>query len=393
MAEAVIVASVRTAVARAPKGAFSTTRPDDLASFAINGALDKIPALEKAEIDDVILGCAQPEGEQGWNIGRWGALRAGLPVSVPGVTVNRLCASGLEAIALADLRIQAGRDRVIIAGGAESMSLLPFGGLKPSPNPWLAEHYPASLLTMGLTAERVAKHYEVSREDQDAFGLASHQKAIAAQAARRFDDEIIPVTVTTSTPGKKAGHPAVTEKIITADEGPRADTSLEALAKLKPAFHATGTVTAGTSSQTSDGAAAAILMDAAHAAKLGLKPLGRLVTYATAGCLPEEMGIGPIYSIPKALRQAGLALDDIALIELNEAFAAQALAVIRVLGIDPARVNVNGGAIALGHPLGCTGAKLTATLLTEMRRRKARYGMVTMCAGGGMGATGIFELL
>ncbi len=393
MPEAVIVAAVRTPVARAPKGAFSTTRPDDLASFAINGALEKVQGLGKPEIDDVILGCAQPEGEQGWNIARFAALRAGLPVEVPGVTVNRLCASGLEAIALADLRIQAGRDRVIIAGGAESMSLLPFGGLKPSPNPWLAEHYPASLLTMGLTAERVAKHYQISREDQDAFGLASHQKALAAQAAGRFTEEIVPVTVTSARPGKKAGKPEVSETQITADEGPRADTSLEALAKLKPAFHAQGTVTAGTSSQTSDGAAATILMDAARAAELGLQPLGRLVTYATAGCLPEEMGISPIYSIPKALRQAGLTLDDIALIECNEAFAAQTLAVIRVLGIDPARVNVNGGAIALGHPLGCTGAKLTATLLAEMRRRKARYGMVTMCAGGGMGATGIFELL
>jgi acetyl-CoA acyltransferase len=393
MPQAVIVAAVRTPVGRAPKGAFSTTRPDDLASFAINGALGKIPALDKVEIDDVILGCAQPEGEQGWNIGRWAALRAGLPVEVPGVTVNRLCASGLEAIALADLRIQAGRDRVIIAGGAESMSLLPFGGLKPSPNPYLAEHYPASLLTMGLTAERVARRFEISRADQDAFGLESHRKAIAAQAAGRFDEEIIPVTVTTTRPGKKAGKTETSENKMTSDEGPRADTSLEALAKLKPAFHAQGTVTAGTSSQTSDGAAATILMDAARAAELGLQPLARLVTYATVGCLPEEMGIGPIYSIPKALRQAGLTLDDIALIELNEAFAAQALAVIRTLGIDPARVNVNGGAIALGHPLGCTGAKLTATLLSEMRRRTARYGMVTMCAGGGMGATGIFELL
>ena len=393
MPEAVIVAAIRTPVGRAPKGAFSTTRPDDLAAAAITGALDRILSLNKSEIDDVILGCAQPEGEQGWNIARWAALRAGLPVEVPGVTVNRLCASGLEAIALADLRIQAGRDRVIIAGGAESMSLLPFGGLKPSPNPYLAEHYPASLLTMGLTAERVARHYEISRQDQDAFGLESHQKALAAQAAGRFSEEIIPVTVTTSRPGKKAGKPETSETQITADEGPRADTSLEALAKLKPSFHAQGTVTAGTSSQTSDGAAATILMDAARAAELGLKPLARLVTYATAGCLPEEMGIGPIYSIPKALRQAGLKLDEIVLIELNEAFAAQALAVIRTLGIDPARVNVNGGAIALGHPLGCTGAKLTATLLAEMRRRKARYGMVTMCAGGGMGATGIFELL
>ena len=393
MPEAVIVSAVRTPVGRAPKGALSTTRPDDLASIALNGALARVSGLDKAEVDDVILGCAQPEGEQGWNVARFAALRAQLPVEVPGVTVNRLCASGLEAIVQADHRIRVDGDRVVLAGGVETMSLLPFGGLKPSPNPWLAEHYPASLLTMGLTAERVASHYKISRDDQDAFALASHQKALAAQAAGRFAGELIPVTVAAAVPGATPGKPEVTESVFAADEGPRADSTLEALAKLKPAFHAQGTVTAGNASQTSDGAAAAVLMDSARARELDIRPLGRLVTYATAGCLPEEMGIGPIYSIPKALRQAGLTLDDIALIECNEAFAAQTLAVIRVLGIDPARVNVNGGAIALGHPLGCTGAKLTATLLAEMRRRKARYGMVTMCAGGGMGATGIFELL
>jgi acetyl-CoA acyltransferase len=393
MPEAVLVSAVRTPVGRAPKGALSTTRPDDLAAVAVNAALDKVPALNKAEVDDVILGCAQPEGEQGWNIARMAALRAGLPVEVPGVTVNRLCSSGLEAIALADLRIRSGGDRVVIAGGAESMSLLPFGGLKPSPNPWLAEHYPASLLTMGLTAERVARHYEISREDQDAFALASHQKALAAQAAGRFTDELIPVIVTTAVPGTKAGKPIITERIFSADEGPRADTSAEALAKLKPAFHAQGSVTAGNSSQTSDGAAAIVLMDAARANELGIRPLACLVAYAVTGCLPEEMGIGPITAIPKALRRAGLTLDEIGLIELNEAFAAQSLAIIRALGIDPGRVNVNGGAIALGHPLGCTGAKLTATLLNEMRRRQIRYGMVTMCVGGGMGAAGIFERL
>jgi acetyl-CoA acyltransferase len=398
MPEAVLVSAVRTPVGRAPKGALSTTRPDDLAALVVGAALDRVPGLDRAEVDDVILGCAQPEGEQGWDIARWAVLRAGLPVDVPGVTVNRLCSSGLEAIALADLRIRAGGDRVVVAGGAETMSLLPFGGLKPSPNPYMAEHYPASLLTMGLTAERVARHYEVSREDQDAFAFASHQKALAAQGAGRFDDELIPVTVTTAVPGRKAGKPSVSEQIFSADEGPRADTSAEALAKLKPAFAAQGTVTAGNSSQTSDGAAAVVLMDADRAHELGIQPLARLVAYAATGCLPEEMGIGPVSAIPKALKRAGLTLNQIGLIELNEAFAAQVLAVIRELGrngfeLDPELINVNGGAIALGHPLGCTGAKLTATLLQEMKRRKARYGMVTMCVGGGMGAAGIFELL
>jgi acetyl-CoA acyltransferase len=393
MPEAVIVSAVRTPVGRAPKGALSTTRPDDLAATAIHGALDRVPALDKAEIDDVILGCAQPEGEQGWNIGRFALLRAGLPVEIPGVTLNRLCASGLEAIVQADLRIRAGGDRVVLAGGAESMSLIPLGGLKPSPNPWLAEHYPAALTTMGLTAERVARHYEVSRADQDAFALASHQKAVAAQSAGRFAEELVPVKVTTATPGSRAGKPVVKESSFAADEGPRADTTAEALSRLKPAFHAQGTVTAGNSSQTSDGAAAAVLMEAGRAKELGIPPLGRLVSYAAVGCLPEEMGIGPLFAIPKALSRAGLTLADIGLIELNEAFASQALAVIRVLGLDPGRINVNGGAIALGHPLGCSGAKLTATLLQEMKARSVRYGMVTMCVGGGMGAAGIFELL
>jgi acetyl-CoA acyltransferase len=393
MPEAVIVSAVRTPVGRAPKGALSTTRPDDLAAIAMRGALERVPALDRAEIDDVILGCAQPEGEQGWNVARFAALRAQLPVEVPGVTVNRLCASGLEAIALADQRIRLGGDRVVVAGGVESMSLLPFGGLKPSPNPRLAEEYPAALLTMGLTAERVARHYGVTREDQDAFALASHQKAVAAQAAGRFAEELIPVTVASAVPGAKAGKPVTTERVFADDEGPRADTSLEALAKLKPAFHAQGTVTAGNASQTSDGAAAALLMEAGRARELGIRPLGRLVAYAATGCLPEEMGIGPVSAIPKALKRAGLTLDQVGLIELNEAFAAQALAVIRELSLDPERINVNGGAIALGHPLGCTGAKLTATLLSEMRRRLVRFGMVTMCVGGGMGAAGIFELL
>jgi acetyl-CoA acyltransferase len=393
MPEAVLVSAVRTPVGRAPKGALSTTRPDDLAATALNGALERVPALYRAEIDDVILGCAQPEGVQGLNIARFAALHAGLPVEVPGVTVNRLCASGLEAIVQADLRVRAGGDRVVVAGGVESMSLLPLGGLNPSPNPWLAEHYPAALLAMGLTAERVARRYQISREDQDAFALLSHQKALAAQAAGHFAEELIPVTITTAVPSSKSGQPVVMEKIFFADEGPRADTSLETLAKLKPAFHAQGTVTAGNSSQTSDGAAAAVLMEAGRARELGIRPLGRLVAYTVTGCLPEEMGMGPVTAIPKVLRRAGLTLADIGLIELNEAFAAQALAVIRALDLDPDRINVNGGAIALGHPLGCTGAKLTATLLNEMRRRQVRYGMVTMCVGGGMGAAGIFELL
>lgn len=392
MPEAVLVSAVRTPVGRAPKGALSTTRPDDLAALTVGKVLERVPTLDKSEIEDVILGCAQPEGEQGWNIARWAALRAGLPVEIPGATVNRLCASGLEAIALADLRIRAGGVCAVVAGGVESMSLIPMGGMKPSPNPWLAEHYPASLLTMGLTAERVARHYHVSREDQDAFALSSHRKALDARASGRFADELIPVPVTFAVPGSN-GKPEVTERVFAADEGPRADTSAEALAKLKPAFHAMGTVTAGNASQTSDGAAACVLMEAGRAKELGIRPLARLVAYAFTGCLPEEMGMGPVTAVPKALRLAGLTLADIGLIELNEAFAAQALAVIRELGLDPAIVNVNGGAIALGHPLGCTGAKLTATLLAEMKRRQVRYGMVTMCAGGGMGAAGIFERL
>jgi acetyl-CoA acyltransferase len=393
MPEAVIVSAVRTPVGRAPRGALSTTRPDDLAALVLNAALERVPALNRAEIDDVILGCAQPEAEQGRNIARFSALRAQLPVEVPGVTINRLCASGLEAIVQADLRIRAGGDRVVMAGGVESMSLIPLGGLKYSPNPWLAEHYPAALLSMGLTAERVASHYGISRADQDAFALASHRKALAAQAAGRFAEELIPVMVTTAVPGNEAGKPVVSETLFAADEGPRADASLEALAKLKPAFLPQGTVTVGNASQTSDGAAATVLMEAGRAHELGIRPLGRLVAYAATGCLPEEMGIGPISAIRKVLRRAGFTLADIGLIELNEAFAAQAVAVIRELGLDSTLVNANGGAIALGHPLGCTGAKLTVTLLSEMRRRKLRYGMVTMCVGGGRGAAALFELL
>ena len=391
MQDAVIVSAVRTPVGRAGKGAFATTRPDDLAAAAVRGALQRVPELDVTEIDDLILGCAMPEGEQGWNLARTVVLRSELPVAISAMTVNRLCASGLEAIAQAAMRIQTGISRVVVAGGAESMSMIPMSGNKPSPNPWLAEHYPAALLTMGLTAERVARHYGVSREDQDAFSLASHEKAVAAQAAGRFTDEIIPIIpVAVSGAGNGSKGQPVT---VSADEGPRADTSLAALGKLKPAFRADGTVTAGNSSQTSDGAAATVVMSATRAEELGIKPIARFVAYATAGCLPEEMGAGPIFAIPKVLAQAGLKLEDIDLIELNEAFAAQSLAVIRELRLDPFRVNVNGGAIALGHPLGCSGAKLTASLLSEMRRRNSRYGMVTMCVGGGMGAAGIFELL
>lgn len=386
MNEVVIVSAVRTAIGKAPRGTLRTTRPDDLAAFAIQGALDRVPQLNKKEIEDVILGCAMPEAEQGMNVARVASFRAGLPIETAAMTINRYCASGLQSIAIAADRIRGGSAEVILAGGVESMSYVPFGGNKISVNPWLVENYPGSYMSMGLTAERVAVHYGITREAMDEFSYHSHQKALAAIAAGRFDDEIVPVTVTnTSANGKTV------ETTFKTDEGPRADTSVEALAKLKPVFHAKGTVTAGNSSQTSDGAAAAVVMSASHAAALGIKPLAKFIAFAYAGCDPEEMGIGPIYAIPKALKLAGLSLEDIGVIELNEAFAAQSLAVIKVLGIDPAKVNVNGGAIALGHPLGCTGAKLTATLLREMPRRKAKYGMVTMCVGGGMGAAGIFE--
>jgi len=387
MREAVIVSSVRTAVGKAPKGALRATRPDDLCAAAIQGALDRVPNLERKEVEDVIIGCAMPEGEQGMNVARVASLRAGVPIEAAAMTVNRYCASGLQSIALAAERIRGGGADVMVAGGAESMSMIPMGGNKISINPWLEENYPESYLSMGLTAERVARHYGIAREEADQFALASHQKALAAQAAGRFKQEIVPVSVRFTAPRE------VTEIEFKVDEGPRADTSIEALAKLKPAFHAHGQVTAGNSSQTSDGAAAAVVMSEERARALGIKPLARFVSYAYAGCLPEEMGVGPVYAIPKALKLAGLALDQIDLIELNEAFAVQALAVIKCLGLDMAKVNVNGGAIALGHPLGCTGAKLTATLLEELRRRGARYGLVTMCVGGGMGAAGIFESL
>jgi len=393
MAEAVIVSTVRTAVGRAVKGALATTRPDDLGAVAIRGALDRVPALDAKEIDDVILGCAMPEAEQGMNVARIACLRAGLPVELSSMTVNRFCASGLQSISLAAERIRGGGASAIIAGGTESMSMVPMGGNKISANPWLVQNYADSYLNMGLTAERVAAKYGITRERADEFSLSSHLKALEAIQAGRFAEEIVPVTVTNNLPTAIASKPSTKETMFTTDEGPRADTSLEALAKLKPAFHAKGVVTAGNSSQTSDGAAAAVVMSESRAKELGIRPMARFVAFATSGCLPEEMGVGPVYAIPKALKLAGLTLKDIDLIELNEAFAAQALAVLSQLDVDLSKVNVNGGAIALGHPLGCTGAKLTATLLHEMRRRGSRYGLVTMCVGGGMGAAGIFENL
>jgi acetyl-CoA acyltransferase len=392
MREAVIVSAVRTPVGKAPKGTLRTTRPDDLGAVAVRGALARVPAMDSKEIDDVIIGCAMPEGEQGMNIARVISFRAGLPNEPAAMTINRFCASGLQSIALAAERIRGGGAEVIVAGGAESMSYVPMGGNKVSANPWLVENHPGSYMSMGLTAERVAKRYGITREESDQFAYDSHRKALTAIETGVFQNEIVPVSVSTTTLDD-AGKPTEQKSEFAVDEGPRADTSLDALAKLRPVFHAKGTVTAGNSSQTSDGAAAAVVMSEARARELGLAPLARFVAFAYAGCAPEEMGVGPVYAVPKALKMAGLTLDEIDVIELNEAFAAQSLAVIKALGLDQAKVNVNGGAIALGHPLGCTGAKLTATLLGELKRRKGRYGMVTMCVGGGMGAAGIFENL
>jgi acetyl-CoA acyltransferase len=390
--EAVIVSSVRTAVGKAFKGTLRASRPDDLAAAAIRDALARVPSLNPKEIEDVILGCAMPEAEQGMNVARIASLRAGLPVEASAMTINRFCSSGLQAIAIAAERIVAGQANVILAGGTESMSMIPMGGNKISPNPWLMDHYPDSYLGMGLTAENLAKKYGITREQSDEFSLLSHQKALAAINEGKFKQEIVPVEVNfTSVDGSNGNHPKTTKISFDTDEGPRADTSLEALGKLKPAFHAKGVVTAGNSSQMSDGAAIAVVMSAERAKAIGAKPLVKFISFATAGCPPEEMGIGPVFAIPKALKLAGLTLDKIDVIELNEAFAAQSLSVIKVAGLDTARVNPNGGAVALGHPLGCTGAKLTATILRELERRKARYGMVTMCVGGGMGAAGIFE--
>lgn len=389
MQDAVIVSAVRTAVGKAPKGTLSVMRPDELGAVAIKGALDRVPALDPSLVDDVIIGCAMPEGEQGMNVARISSLRAGIPVEASAVTINRFCSSGLQAIAYGAERIMLGQGRAAVAGGTESMSMVPMGGNKISPNPGLVQSYPDVYLSTGLVAENHARESAVSRQEQDAFALRSHQRAVSAIEQGRFKNEIVPLTVRIVQPGN--GTPAVKDLTFDTDEGPRRDTSLEALAKLKPAFHVSGSVTAGNSSQTSDGAAATVITSAELAKERGLTPLARFVGYATAGVKPELFGIGPVPAIQKVLKLTGLTLDQIDLIELNEAFAAQALACMKALGLDPDKVNVNGGAIALGHPLGCTGAKLTATIINEMHRRKARYGMVTMCVGGGMGAAGIFE--
>jgi acetyl-CoA acyltransferase len=391
MAQAVIVSAVRTAVGKAPRGRLRNKRPDDMAAVAIREAIARVPGLDPADVEDVILGCAMPEAEQGMNVARIASLRAGLPVTTSALTVNRFCSSGLQAVALAAERVIAGFAHTIVAGGTESMSMVPMAGNKFSPNPYLVEHAPDTYLGMGLTAENLARQYGITREESDRFALRSHEKALAAQAAGKFDDEIVPLEVFFETPDGN-GRPTVRALVFARDEGPRRDTSLEALAKLAPAFHARGTVTAGNSSQMSDGAAACVVMSAERARAVGAQVAARFVSFATAGVPPELMGIGPVAAIPKALGLAGLRLEDIGVIELNEAFAAQALAVIREAGLDSERVNCNGGAIALGHPLGATGAKLTASILGEMRRRGSRYGMVTMCIGGGMGAAGIFEL-
>jgi acetyl-CoA acyltransferase len=392
MKDAVIVSAVRTAVGKAPKGTLRDMRPDDMGAAAIKEAIARVAGLAASDVDDVIMGCAMPEAEQGMNVARAAAIRAGLPVETSAMTVNRFCSSGLQTIAMASDRIRTNGAQVIVAGGLESMSMIPMGGHVIRPNPTLMETYPDFYLNMGLATENVAKKYEVTRGQQDEFALRSHERALAALEADKFRDETVSLTVSVEELDAK-GRKQRREITFDRDEGPRRDTTSEALAKLKPAFQMNGTITAGNSSQMSDGAAAAIVMSEEKAKQLGAKPLARLVAYATAGCPPEEMGIGPVYAIPKALKLAGLTLDDIAVIELNEAFAAQSLAVIKMLELNPDKVNVNGGAIALGHPLGCTGAKLTASILRELERRKARYGMVTMCVGGGMGAAGIFERL
>ncbi len=394
MREVVVALALRTPVGRATKGTFRQTRPDDLGAAVIRAILEKGPKIDPERIGDVILGCAMPEGEQGMNVGRNVALLAGLPVTVPGMTVNRFCSSGLETIHLGAMEIATGQSDAVIAGGVESMTLIPMGGQRFLPNPSLAAEAPGTYLNMGLTAERLAAERGISREDQDAFAYGSHKKALAALEAGRFTDETVPVATRVAVPGPN-GKPLVKDAVLDRDEGPRVDTTLEALAKLKPAFKANGTVTAGNSSQMSDGAAAVLLTTPDLAKEWGLDPLARFVTYAVAGVPPEIMGIGPVEAIPRALARAGLALSDMDVIELNEAFAAQSLAVLRKMELSPEddRINANGGAIALGHPLGCTGAKLTATALHELRRRKGRHAMVTMCIGTGMGAAGIFQAL
>ena len=392
MRDAVIVSSVRTAVGKAPKGTLRTTRPDEMGATVIKEALARVPGLEAPEIEDVIMGCAMPEAEQGMNVARAAAIRAGLPVETSAMTINRFCSSGLQSIAMAADRIKSGGAEVIVAGGLETMSMIPMGGHIIRPNPYLVDHYPDFYLSMGLATENVARKYEVTREEQDEFALRSHTRAAAALDADKFKDEVVPLHVVLEELDEK-GKKQRREVVFDKDEGVRRDSSAEGLAKLKPAFHVKGTITAGNASQMSDGAAAAIVMSDSRARALGVKPMARFIAYATAGCPPEEMGIGPVFAIPKALKLAGLTLNDIDVIELNEAFAAQSIAVIKTLGLDPDKVNVNGGAIALGHPLGCTGAKLTASILRELERRNGRYGMVTMCVGGGMGAAGILERL
>ena len=391
MHEAVIVAAARTAVGKAPAGSLRTVRPDEMAAAVIAEVIRRAPGVDARDVDDVILGCAMPEAEQGLNVARIASLRAGIPVEASAVTINRFCSSGLQSIAFAAERVMCGFTQLVVAGGTESMSMVPMGGNKVSPNPALVDDYPDVYLSTGLVAENHARESHITREEQDAFALRSHQRAIAAIDAGRFADEITPLTFRTSVQPNGPGTREIREVTFNKDEGPRRDTSAEALAKLRPAFHANGTVTAGNSSQTSDGAAAVLVTSAAMAKERGLQPLARFVTFATAGVRPELFGIGPVPAIRKALKLAGLSLDDIGLVELNEAFAAQVLACLRELPIDPDRLNVNGGAIALGHPLGCSGAKLTTTILNEMKRRSVRYGMVTMCVGGGMGAAGIFE--
>jgi acetyl-CoA acyltransferase len=391
MKETYIVSTVRTAVGKAPRGTLHNMRPDDMAAVVVKEAIARVKNLEAAHIDDLIIGCAFPEAEQGFNLGRVIAQRAGLPDSVAGVTVNRFCSSGLQTIAMATQAIMAGHAEVIIAGGAESMSLIPMGGHYLAPNPEMITEFPKAYCTMGITAENVAKLYHISREEQDVFALRSHQRAFAAITQSRFGEETVALTQQKTL--YLDGKPQFIEKVFQIDEGPRADTSLEALAKLQPVFRLGGSVTAGNSSQMSDGAAATVVMSSRMVRELGVQPLGKLLGFAVAGVPPEIMGIGPVAAVPKVLQQVGLTLDDIGLIELNEAFAAQSLAVIHKLGLNEEIVNVNGGAIALGHPLGCTGAKLTATLFHEMKRRGIRYGLVTMCIGGGMGAAGVFENL
>ena len=392
MREAVIVSAVRTPVGKAKKGTLKDMRPDDMAAAVIAEAVKRTPGLKPEEIDDVILGCAMPEAEQGMNVARIASLRAGLPPEVSAITINRFCSSGLQSIAFAAERIQCGSAEIVAAGGTESMSMIPMAGHKFSPNPYLTESYPDVYLGMGLTAENLARKYQIGRQEQDGFSLASHQKAVEALSKGYFKEETLPLDVpidSLSTQGKKQTRSVRFEQ----DEGPRADTSMDALAKLKPAFHVQGTVTAGNSSQMSDGAAAVLMMTAEKAAELRLNPLARYVGFAVAGVPPEIMGVGPMYAIPQLMKVTGRKLAEIDLFEINEAFASQALASVRELGIDAEKVNVNGGAIALGHPLGCTGAKLTVQLIHEMKRRGSRYGVVSMCIGGGMGAAGIFENL